>query len=72
MQKVSQVYQAKILQINRLESKVQEEIKERNNNFREHKQYTDGQIDLMLKKLDNQDAEINNFRQVTRNTITKL
>lgn len=26
----------------------------------------------MLKKLDNQDGDINNFRQVTRNTITKL
>mgnify|MGYP000854555339 FL=1 len=40
--------------------------------MKEHKEYLDQQIDLMLKRLENQDMEFNTLRQTTRNAITKI
>lgn len=55
MEKVIEVYQAKITQLNNLENRLDEETKDRAILLASHKEHVDSQLEIMFKKLDSQD-----------------
>jgi predicted DNA-binding protein YlxM (UPF0122 family) len=72
METIMEVYEQKITQLNQLEQRVDREVVERVDEFCRFKEGVQAEIDLMAKRQDKQVEEVNQFKNMTKGSVSKM